>query len=121
MYTKKECVSHLAGLSGSLDSAHLKVTLLGAAGVTGGPLAPWAPKAPGNTTLTTWLSSSAKTSRKEREEGGDWTAVALKEDRVGEQSLGDDATEEVDRKEIRMTHRHELLFSLTSIESRNVD
>lgn len=77
-----ECVlcidTHPVGLSDSLLSAHLNVTLLAAgAAVTGDPWAPgplWAPVCP---TLIKRLSSSSSSARKEHEEGGDWTAVAL--------------------------------------------
>lgn len=64
------CKAYPANLPGSLVSAHLKVTLLVAVAVavTGVAVGP---------SLTSWLSSSARSSRKERDEGGDCTAVAL--------------------------------------------
>lgn len=71
--------THPVGLSGSLLSAHLNVTLLAAgAAATGDAWAPWPLWAPVCPTLIKLFSSSSSSSaRKEHEEGGDWTAVAL--------------------------------------------
>lgn len=69
-------VPHPAGLSGSLPSAHLKVTLLahmGGPAVATGLLAFTGETGEGFPRC----SSSTKRSRKEQEEGGDWTAVDL--------------------------------------------
>lgn len=71
-------MSHPVGLSGSLFSAHLNVTLL-LAGValTGDPRALWALCDLISSALTELLSSSSSRARNEQEEGGDWTALAL--------------------------------------------
>lgn len=69
-------VPHPEGLSGSLLSAHLKVTLLahmGGPAVATGLLAFTGETGEGFPRC----SSSTKRSRKEQEEGGDWTAVDL--------------------------------------------
>lgn len=60
-----------AGLSSSLLSAHLNVTLFGAETVTGEAGTPVCPS------RVSRFSSSSRSARKEHEEGGDWTAVAL--------------------------------------------
>lgn len=66
-----------AGLSGSLLSAHLNVTLLAAeVGVTGAAWAVWPLCAPVCSTLIKRFSSSSRSARNEHEEGGDWTRVA---------------------------------------------
>lgn len=71
--------THPVGLSGSLFSAHLNVTLLlvGAVALTGDPWAFWPLWIPVCPNLIKQFSSSSSRARKEHEEGGDWTAVAL--------------------------------------------
>lgn len=70
------------GLSDSLPSAHLNVTLLAAGAATmGDPRVLWPLCVPVCPARIKWFSSSSSRARNEHEEGGDWTAVTLQVER----------------------------------------